>query len=32
MATLGVKRTQLYALFRKLGIDLKALREGPPND
>jgi DNA-binding NtrC family response regulator len=30
MAALGVKRTQLYALFRRLGVDLKTLRGRPP--
>ena len=29
MAALGVRRTQLYDLFRRLGIDIRALREPP---
>jgi hypothetical protein len=28
MAALGVRRTQLYELLRKLGLDIRALREG----
>jgi len=30
MAALGVRRTQLYELLRKLGLDIRALREEPP--